>query len=154
MTPWTVTRQAPLSMGFLLEWVAISFSRGSSQPRDWTQVLCIGRRILFTTKPLGEPIKVYNIIIRYCILCETVTTISSVIIHHLTVSVFFPCDENFLNNFQIYNIVSYTHRVVRYIPRIWFSFHHFKLIILAFNSISLKDMVYFSVLIIWFRPCH
>ena len=24
-----------------LEWIAISFSRGSSQPRDWTQVSCI-----------------------------------------------------------------------------------------------------------------
>ena len=30
----------------ILEWVAISFSRGSSRPRDWTQVSCIvGRRI-------------------------------------------------------------------------------------------------------------
>ena len=28
----------------LLEWVAISFSRGSSQPRDWTQVSRIGGR--------------------------------------------------------------------------------------------------------------
>ena len=29
----------------ILEWVAISFSRGSSQPRDRTQVSCIaGRR--------------------------------------------------------------------------------------------------------------
>ena len=29
----------------ILEWVAISFSRGSSQPRDQTQVSCIaGRR--------------------------------------------------------------------------------------------------------------
>ena len=29
----------------ILEWVAISFSRGSSWPRDWTQVSCIaGRR--------------------------------------------------------------------------------------------------------------
>ena len=29
----------------VLEWVAISFSRGSSWPRDWTQVSCIaGRR--------------------------------------------------------------------------------------------------------------
>ena len=29
----------------ILEWVAISFSRRSSQPRDWTQVSCIvGRR--------------------------------------------------------------------------------------------------------------
>ena len=41
-TPQTVAHQAPLSMGILqariLEWVAISFSRGSSQPRDQTQV--------------------------------------------------------------------------------------------------------------------
>ena len=37
-----------LSCGFLqvrvLEWVAISFSRGSSWPRDWTQVSCIAGR--------------------------------------------------------------------------------------------------------------
>ena len=31
----------------ILEWVAISFSRGSSWPRDWTQVPCIAGR-LFT----------------------------------------------------------------------------------------------------------
>ena len=30
----------------VLEWVAISFSRGSSQPRDWTEVSCLaGRRL-------------------------------------------------------------------------------------------------------------
>ena len=28
----------------ILEWVAISFSRGSFQPRDRTQVSCIARR--------------------------------------------------------------------------------------------------------------
>ena len=37
---WTVAHQAPLSMGILqariLEWVAISFSKGSSQPRNRT----------------------------------------------------------------------------------------------------------------------
>ena len=31
----------------ILEWVAISFSRGSSRPRHWTQVSCIGRQILY-----------------------------------------------------------------------------------------------------------
>ena len=31
----------------ILEWVAISFSRGSSQPRDRTQVTCIGRQVLY-----------------------------------------------------------------------------------------------------------
>ena len=33
-TPQTVACQAPLSMARILEWVAISFSRGSSQPRS------------------------------------------------------------------------------------------------------------------------
>ena len=41
-TPWTVPCQAPLSMGSLqsriLEWIAMPSSRGSSQPRDRTQV--------------------------------------------------------------------------------------------------------------------
>ena len=40
-TQWTVTHQAPLSMG-LLEWVAISFSKRPSQPRDRTRVSCTG----------------------------------------------------------------------------------------------------------------
>ena len=30
----------------ILEWVAISFSRGFSQPRDWTWVYCIDRWVL------------------------------------------------------------------------------------------------------------
>ena len=43
-----------------VEWVAISFSRGSSQPRDWTRVSCIaGRRFtLWATR--GSP-KIYII---------------------------------------------------------------------------------------------
>ena len=44
-TSWTAAHEAPLSMGFfparILEWVAISFSRGSSRPRDWTWVFCV-----------------------------------------------------------------------------------------------------------------
>ena len=31
----------------ILEWVAISFSKGYSQPRDRTHVYCIGKRILY-----------------------------------------------------------------------------------------------------------
>ena len=34
----------------ILEWVAISYSRGSSRPRDWVQIFgitCIGRQILY-----------------------------------------------------------------------------------------------------------
>ena len=42
VTLWTLAHQALLSMGILqariLEWAAMPSSRGSSQPRDWTQV--------------------------------------------------------------------------------------------------------------------
>ena len=36
-----------ISQARILEWVAISSSRGSSWPRDWTQVSGIGRQILY-----------------------------------------------------------------------------------------------------------
>ena len=38
----------------ILEWVAMPSSRGSSQPRDRTQVSCIGRRVLYHQCPLGS----------------------------------------------------------------------------------------------------
>ena len=41
----------------ILEWVAISFSRGSSQPRDGTCISCIsciGKRILYYKHHLGS----------------------------------------------------------------------------------------------------
>ena len=43
-----------ISQARTLEWVAISFSRGSSWPRDWTQASCIGRWI-FTTEHQRSP---------------------------------------------------------------------------------------------------
>ena len=43
----------------ILEWVAYPFSRGSSQPRDWTQVSHIAGGF-FTTAPLGKPIMCYH----------------------------------------------------------------------------------------------
>ena len=45
-----------ISQARILEWVAISSSRGSSQPRDWTHISCvswIGRQI-FTAEPPGR----------------------------------------------------------------------------------------------------
>ena len=57
-TPQTVAHQAPVSMGILqariLEWVAFSFSRGSSQPRDQTYCPALASQF-FTTKPPGKP---------------------------------------------------------------------------------------------------
>ena len=58
-TPWTINWQAPLSLGFprqecWIQWVAISFSRGSSQPRNRTRVSCLAGGF-FTTEPPGKP---------------------------------------------------------------------------------------------------
>ena len=44
-----------ISQARILEWVAISFSRGSSQPRDQTCISCIGRWVL-TTEPSEKPL--------------------------------------------------------------------------------------------------
>ena len=45
----------------ILEWIAISFSRASSQPRNWTWVSCIaGRRfILWATREARNPVWLY-----------------------------------------------------------------------------------------------
>ena len=48
----TLSRQARI-----LEWVAISFSRGSSQPRDWTPGLLHCRQILYHLSHQGSPFK-------------------------------------------------------------------------------------------------
>ena len=57
-TPWMVAHQAPLSTGILqariLEWVAMPSSKGSSWPRDQTQVSCIAGRF-FTIQATREP---------------------------------------------------------------------------------------------------
>ena len=39
----------------ILEWFAISFSRGSSQPRDWTQVSCTAGRFFTNWAPREAP---------------------------------------------------------------------------------------------------
>ena len=41
------------SQARIQEWVAISSSRGSSWPRDWTLVSCIGQQVLFHLCHLG-----------------------------------------------------------------------------------------------------
>ena len=50
----------------ILEWVAISFSRGSSQPRDWTSisyVSCIGRGVLYCYHHLGNPWRILSMVL-------------------------------------------------------------------------------------------
>ena len=50
----------------ILEWVAIPFSRGSSQPRDLICISCIGRRILITLSYQGERELVAQLCLTVC----------------------------------------------------------------------------------------
>ena len=63
VTPWTVAHQAPPAVEFsrqVLEWVAISFSRGSSWPRDRTRVSHIaGRRFTVRATRAEAQVKWY-----------------------------------------------------------------------------------------------
>ena len=87
VTPWTIAHQAPLSTRFpklihvnvwqkppqyskvislqfkkekrILEWVAISSSRVSSWPRDWTCVSCLAGRF-FTIEPPELDLKCFS----------------------------------------------------------------------------------------------
>ena len=81
-TPWAVARQAPLSMWILqariLEWVAIPPSRGSSQPRDWTQVSQC-RRILYCLSHQGSILSredSYKVMI-----CSMISTYKNILIN-------------------------------------------------------------------------
>ena len=69
VTPWTVARQDPLSMGIpqarIPEWVAMPSSRGSSQPKDRTQVSRIAGRF-FTVCATREDYFMYSIC--FCLL--------------------------------------------------------------------------------------
>ena len=59
VTPWIVASQAPQSVEFsqarIPEWVAISYSRGSSWPMDWTWVYLHCRQIYHMSHQ-GSPI--------------------------------------------------------------------------------------------------
>ena len=56
-----------ISLTGILEWVAISFSRESSQPRDPTHISGVGR--FFTTEPPGKP--------QQCLCCSSLSFATS-----------------------------------------------------------------------------
>ena len=63
-TPWTVARQAPLSMGFSRqEWLAISSPRGSSQPWDQTHISYICQHWEAGSLPAAPPISSHRLLL-------------------------------------------------------------------------------------------
>ena len=49
----------------ILEWVAISFSRGSSRPRDQTHISCLADAF-FTAEPPGKPSVQFSLVAQSC----------------------------------------------------------------------------------------
>ena len=72
-TKRTVACRAPLSMGILqariLEWLAVPFPRGSSQPRDRTQVSRIADGF-FIVWPTREALNISNKLNYQDVYCE------------------------------------------------------------------------------------
>ena len=110
-----------ISQARILKWVAISSSRGSSQPRNWTCISCVsclaGR--FFTTEPAGKPmyVLIYMYLHMYVHVCISVYAyiciymicagISSLLyfkwqksIVHLWLLLVMLC-EDFLNNITV-----------------------------------------------------
>ena len=50
-----LTKHLHISLKDALEWVAIPFSRGSSWPRDWTQVSLNASQMSLPSEPPGKP---------------------------------------------------------------------------------------------------
>ena len=51
-----------ISQTGILEWVAISYSRGSSWPKDWTHISCTGRQIPYHCTTWEAQINRYNLL--------------------------------------------------------------------------------------------
>ena len=67
VTLWTCSPPGSSVHGILqagiLEWVAISFSKGSSQPRDRTHISCIGKGVLYHWTTWEAQVTLYRL---YC----------------------------------------------------------------------------------------
>ena len=74
-TPWTIDHQVPKSMEFsrqgYFSQVAIYYSRGSSSPRDWTYVSCIGGRFFITEPPREPHIYVYLLLFSCSVVADS-----------------------------------------------------------------------------------
>ena len=86
-TPWTVAPPGLSVHGILLEWGAIPFSRGSSWPRDQTQVSCIAGR--FFTLWATREVPTHRGELNKQLLFEA-TVFGAILISHFPFSYSFP----------------------------------------------------------------
>ena len=77
----------------LLEWVDISSSRGSSQPRGQTTVSCIGRQILVLLSYLGSKLGIVKNVCRQGEGCGGFVLCQNVMCLHLRCRVTLVCSQ-------------------------------------------------------------
>ena len=78
---WSYFSVHGISQSRILEWVAISFPRGSSWPRDWTCVSCLAGEF-FTTEPPGKILSsLYYPIIPLILIYETTNNLALLYYH-------------------------------------------------------------------------
>ena len=84
-----------ISQARILEWVAISFSRGSSKPRDQTHISFIGRQILYHTEQPGFPDLYMHIYCAVPCCAHLYLTLATpwTVAHHTPLSMEFPRQE-------------------------------------------------------------
>ena len=69
-----------VSQARILEWVAISFSRGFSEPRDWTRVSCIAGRFLYCLSHQGVATRLKSGAPESSVMMEPFCTLSVVVV--------------------------------------------------------------------------
>ena len=118
-----------ISQARILEWVAISFSRGSSQTRDWTKSPALAG-IFFTAEPPGEPPwNAYQTLFPHSLLIYTIlySTDREIIIipsfHHVSM-------EQHLKQQQVHdinskNIYKHPHQLFIVHPKCHLTWHNF-----------------------------
>ena len=96
----------------VLEWVAISFSRGSSRPRDWTQVsLIVGRRFTFWAVPTAKYLVhahwgtgSYYYILQFCVSSLPISTLWNILFLFSNFSLFKFLNPSYPWIFQVYSL--------------------------------------------------
>ena len=111
----------------ILEWVAFSFSRGSSQPRDWTQVSrLVGR--FFTNWAMREELMFWGTLIQFCMTAAPFT--------------FVPWSTNF----HFFHIFSKTCHSLFFCPFfVWNSSHTLECKVLIRLSLMTCDVEHLSI---------
>ena len=139
MTPWTISQPGSSVHGFLQAWglegVAISSSKGSSQPRDQTHISCsscIGRQVYLPLAPTRKPqnwykhthLYIYKQI--YAIKCSKFITISWTLLYLPRTAVVQLLSHVWLFETPPGSSYPWGHKELQHLIQYWYFYSYFK----------------------------